>query len=119
MNSLDDVADLQLDQKLKLDSKSLTGSDASLDAQAATNSQVETEAEAEKRKKKKKAAASLEDIRVKLEALQSIPMEDVFKIAERASAQAEKQAKEKNSTASTLKPMDRVVLFLKQTQKME
>lgn len=46
-------------------------------------------------------------------------MEDVFKIAEKATAQAEKQAKGKNITASKLKPIDRVIMFLQQTKKME
>ena len=44
----------------------------------------QTEVEAEKKRKKKKGgpkAASLADISVKLETLQSIPMEDVFRIA--------------------------------------
>ena len=62
----------------------------------------------------------MDDINVKLEALQSIPMEEVFKIAERASATAAKQAKERNSSkAATLKPLDRVILFLQQTKKLE
>lgn len=118
--SPDDTSNVQLEQKLKLDSKSLTRSDASIgtESQASSTSETEAESEAEKRKRrKKKGTASLEDIRVKLEALQSIPMEDVFKIAEKASAQAEKQAKGKNTT--TLKPIDRVVAFLQQTKKLE
>lgn len=51
---------------------------------------------------------------MKLEALQSIPMEDVFKIAEKATAEADKLGKDTNSTHK-LRPIDRVILFLKQT----
>lgn len=78
------------------------------------------EAEKKRKKKRKPPAASLADIHVKLETLQSLPMEEVFKIAEKASKQAEakSRASSKNGTASTasakapLQPIDRVVYFL-------
>lgn len=71
-----------------LESKTFTESQA--------NTKVEVEAEAEKKHKKKKGgpkAASLADISVKLETLQSIPMEDVFRIAQEATEKAELLAK--------------------------
>ena len=73
---------------MKLESKTFTESQA--------NTKVEVEAEAEKKHKKKKGgpkAASLADISVKLETLQSIPMEDVFRIAQEATEKAELLAK--------------------------
>ena len=83
------------------------------------------EAEKKRRKKKKPPTATLADIQVKLEALQSIPMEEVFKIAEKASKAAEAKRKQNatsgaNATKKTsLQPIDRVVAFLQQTAKLE
>ena len=75
---------------MKLESKTFT------ESQANTKVEVEAEAEAEKKHKKRKGgpkAASLADISVKLETLQSIPMEDVFRIAQEATEKAELLAK--------------------------
>ena len=55
--------------------------------------------------------ASIDDLQVPLEAMENLSMDEVMRIAEKASAEAAKRGvpKEKN-----LAPMDRAVLFLQQ-----